>query len=69
MGEIDFRMSEGANERIQLDALLALVEEIADHFRGRRLDNYPAAVWARTENEPVYSIEHLDQLRQFRGGR
>ena len=48
-----------------LDALLGLVEEIADLFRGRRLDSYPAAVWARTENEPVYSAEHLDQLRQF----
>ena len=54
-----------ALDNATLDSLLGLVQEIDDHFRGRRLDSYPAAMWVRTENKPVYSVEHLDQLRQF----
>lgn len=49
----------------EIDPLLALVEEIADHFRFKRLTGYPGAVWVRTANEPVYAQEHLDQLRVF----
>jgi len=49
----------------ELDPLMALVEEIADFFRLRRLAAYPDAVWVRTENVPVYAPEHMDDLRQF----
>ena len=45
-----------------IDPLMTLVEEIADHFRFKRLAN---AVWIKTENEPVYAQEHLDQYRVF----
>lgn len=48
----------------EIDPLLALVEEIADHFRFRRLAS-PDAVWIKTQNEPVYAQEHLDQFRVF----
>ena len=56
-----------AADNAEIDALVSLVDEIGDHFRFRRLDSYPNAVWTRTENEPVYSQEHLDQFRQFTG--
>ena len=49
-----------ANEEI--DPLLALVQEIADFLNRRNLDN---AVWKKTENNPVYSPEHLREMRQF----
>jgi hypothetical protein len=52
-------------ESAELDALVALVEEVADFFRLRRLAAYPAAVWVKTENVPVYAPEHMDELRQF----
>jgi hypothetical protein len=48
-----------------LDPLLALSEEIGEHFRGKRLDSFPAAVWIKTEYRPIYAAEHLEQLRQF----
>lgn len=48
-----------------IDALVTLVEELADHFRFRRLQNYPDAIWLKTEQQPVYAPEHLEQLRQF----
>ncbi len=48
-----------------LDPLLALVDEIADRFRFKRLDSYPNAIWVNTQNQPVYAPEHLDQLRLF----
>ena len=44
---------------------MGLVDEIADHFRMKRLDSLRAAVWVKTENEPLYAQEHMDQLRQF----
>ncbi len=28
-------------------------------------DNYPNAAWLKTENQPVYAQEHLQELRQF----
>ena len=36
-----------------------------DHFRHKRLDSFRAAVWVKTEHEPIYAQEHLDQMRQF----
>jgi len=54
-------------DNAEIDPLMTLVDEVADFFRLKRLDNYPGAIWLKTENEPVYSQEHLDQLRQFTG--
>ena len=49
----------------EIDALMALVERIGDFLRQRRLAGAPDAAWVRTENVPVYSVEHLGELRQF----
>ena len=49
----------------ELDPLMHLVEEIADHFRTPRLDALPGVVCAGVENKPVYAQEHFDELRQF----
>lgn len=48
-----------------LDALVALVEEIADHFRSEPLASYPQTRCTEVENVPVYAVEHLDEFRQF----
>lgn len=48
-----------------LDALMALVEEIADHFRSHPLAGYPQARCTEVENVPVYAPEHLEEFRQF----
>ena len=52
-------------DNTEIDALMGLVDEIADRFRLKRLDSYPNAVWLKTEQQPIYSQEHLDQMRQF----
>lgn len=49
----------------ELDGLMGLVEQIADHLRGRRLAGAPEASWVKTENNPIFAAEHLEQLRQF----
>lgn len=49
----------------ELDALMNLVEQIADHLRMKRLENAPGAIWLGIANEPVFAPEHLDQHRQF----
>jgi hypothetical protein len=54
-----------SGDAAELDPLMALVEEIADFFRLRRLAAYPDAVWVRTDNVPVYAPEHLEEFRQF----
>ncbi len=48
-----------------LDALMTLVEEIADHFRTQPLASFPHARCTEVQNEPVYALDHLDELRQF----
>ena len=56
------KFSEG--DAAELDPLMGLVEEIADFFRGRRLESVPA-VCVRVENGPVYAQEHIKEMRQF----
>lgn len=48
-----------------LDPLMAVVEEIADHMRFKRLASLPEAIWVKTENVPIYAPEHLEQHRVF----
>ena len=54
-----------SGDAAEMDALMSLVEEIADFFRHLRLDAVPSAVWVRTENFPVYAPEHIEELQQF----
>lgn len=49
----------------EIDALMGLVQEIADHLRLKRLATYPGAAWLRIANDPIYAPEHLEQMRQF----
>lgn len=49
----------------EIDPLMSLVEQIGGYFRGRRLKLYPAAMLVKTENLPVYALEHLEQMRVF----
>ena len=45
-----------------VDPLMALVQEIATYLNRRNLGD---ALWRKTENKPVYSPEHLREMRQF----
>ena len=47
----------------EIDALMALVQEIAEFIRAT--GRFGSAAWVRTENLPIYSQEHLGQLNQF----
>jgi hypothetical protein len=66
----DYRIDVAVQQKLEpspgnLDALMALVEEIADHFRSQPLASYPQARCTEVENVPVYAVEHLDEFRQF----
>lgn len=52
-------------EQAEIDALLDLVEEIADHLRLTRLPDAPDAAWVGITHEPVVSSESLEQHRVF----
>ncbi|MBX3384528.1 MAG: hypothetical protein KF864_13580 [Phycisphaeraceae bacterium] len=52
-------------EQAEIDALLDLVEEIADHVRLTRLPGAPEAAWVGIAHEPVVSSESLEQHRVF----
>lgn len=53
------------SDNAELDELLGLTESIGDHFGNKRLKSYPTAMWVRTEHKPIYSVEHIEQFRQF----
>ena len=70
MVQQDFQIDIGVQKKLdaddgEIDALMGLVEEIADFFRQGRLEAVPNAALIRTENAPVFSPEHLSELRQF----
>jgi len=48
-----------------VDALIGLVQEIVDHMTRRHLGDSSEARWRRTKVEPLYSPEHLREMRQF----
>lgn len=52
------------DDNAEIDPLMQLVEEIGEFFRLRRLASI-AATWIKTENAPIYALEHLDQKRVF----
>jgi len=56
------KFSSGSIE--ELDPLMDLVQEIADHFHKRQLSRTDA-IWVKTENKPIYAQEHMQELRQF----
>jgi hypothetical protein len=47
----------------EIDALLGLVQEIAEFVRTTR--QFGVASWVRTENVPIYSPQHLAEWGQF----
>jgi len=54
-----------AADNAEIDTLMDLVDQIADHFRFKRLEGVPNAVWLKTEHQAIYSPEHLREMRQF----
>ena len=62
---VDVGVQQKVNGDSEVDALLGLVEEIADHLRHQRLTDYPQAAWLSIEHDPVVAAEHLDQNRQL----
>jgi len=54
-----------SEDNVEIDALMALVEEISDFLKFKRLEGFPGAAWLKVENAPVYSQEHLSEMRQF----
>jgi hypothetical protein len=71
MAAHDYKIDVAVQKRFQngdaaeLDPLLHLVEEVAEHFRFKRLDGHPAAVWVKTEHPAIYAPEHMENFRQF----
>ena len=47
----------------EIDELMGLVQEIAEFVRAK--GKFADATWVKTENVPIYSQEHLGELRQF----
>lgn len=47
------------------DALMALVQEIADYLRGRPLAGCSDAAWLGCQNVPVFVPEHVEEFRQI----
>ncbi len=54
-----------AADAAEIDPLMALVESIRKHLRREILPTTPKAFHVKTENVPIYSQEHLSELRQF----
>jgi len=53
------------DDTTDVDPLMALVQEIAEHFQEARLLAAVQAVLVRVENAPVYAQEHMHEKRQF----
>ena len=62
---IDIGIQKRIANDAEVDALLDLVQEIADHLRHKRLADEPNAAWLAIEHDPVVASEHLDQNRQL----
>ena len=52
-----------AGDNAEIDTLIGLVQEVAEFIRAT--GRFGDAAWIKTENTPIYSAEHLGELRQF----
>jgi hypothetical protein len=62
---IDIGVQKKIADDTEIDALVDLVEQIADHLRQKRLDDAPEAAFVSIANEPIFAPEHLDQQRVY----
>lgn len=62
---IDIGVQKKIADDAEMDTLVDLIEQIADHLRQKRLDDAPEAAFVSIANEPVFAPEHLDQQRVF----
>jgi len=60
---VDIGIQKKIADDAEIDGLVDLAGEIADHLRMKRLDDVPEAVWLSIEHEPVVAGEHLEQQR------
>ena len=60
---IQMKLDKADNEEI--DALMELVDQIAEYFKLKRLTACPDAAWIGTEYRAIFSPEHLAKMRQF----
>ena len=63
--EIDIGIQKKFSGDAEANPLLSLVEEIANHFDGKRLPTMQSAICTKVVNEPIYAPEHIQQYRQF----
>ena len=52
-----------AGDNPEIDTLMDLIQEIAEFVRAT--GRFGDAVWVRAENTPIYSQEHLGEMRLF----
>ncbi|MEX2670923.1 MAG: hypothetical protein WD294_02310 [Phycisphaeraceae bacterium] len=66
-GQIDIAIQQRLSDETAaaIDPLMDLVQQIADQLLHRRLDAMPQALCVRLTNEPIYAVDHLDELRTF----
>lgn len=68
-GQFDHVIDVGVQKKVaddgEIDGLLDLVEEIADHLRLKRLPDFPEAAWLGIAHEPVVSSEAIVEHRAF----
>lgn len=62
--DVGIQMAVDPDNVAQIDSLMALVQEVADHFNGKAVDD-PYAVCVGIENDPVYSPDHMEKLHVF----
>jgi len=62
---IDIGVQKKIADDADIDDLVDLTEQIADHLRQKRLDDAPQAAFVSIANEPVFAPEHLDTQRVF----
>ena len=69
--QVDFAIDIGIQKKLgsdadtEADVLMALVTEIAAFLNRRPLTAAPDVTWVSAANEPIFSPEHFEQLRQF----
>ncbi|MGE4157707.1 MAG: hypothetical protein AB7F75_01265 [Planctomycetota bacterium] len=54
-----------SEDNVDIEPLLALAEEILAFLRFQKLLALPDVTWLKAEHTPIYSAEHLGELRVF----
>ena len=63
--QVDIAIQKRVANNDDCDNLMGLVQEIVEYLDDKTLSDYPTARWFKTNNDPIFAPDHIQDKRCF----